>query len=143
MAYEVAGSVEGAEPRCAKKKVLIVEDNDLNMKLFNDLLEGYGYHTLQADDGVEVLKLAREYRPDLILMDIQLPTISGFQATQWLKEDPELRAIPVIALTAFAMRGDEEKTRAAGCDAYLTKPINVANFLGTIARFLTDAPAVV
>jgi two-component system cell cycle response regulator DivK len=141
MTFEAVGGDEGAEARCAKK-VLIVEDNDLNMKLFNDLLEGHGYHTMQARDGAEVLKLAREYRPNLLLMDVQLPTVSGLQATQWLKEDPELRTIPVIALTAFAMRADEEKIRAAGCDAYLTKPIDIASFLGTVARFLSDAPAV-
>jgi two-component system cell cycle response regulator DivK len=123
------------------KTVLIVEDNVLNMKLFNDLLEGHGYHTLQAVDGGQVLKMVREHRPDLILMDIQLPTISGFQITQQLKEDDELRSIPVIALTAFAMRGDEERIRSAGCDAYLTKPITVASFLKAVAQFLEPVAA--
>jgi len=118
------------------KKVLIVEDNDLNMKLFNDLLEAHGYNTLQTRDGVEALKLARQHRPDLILMDIQLPEISGLEVTKWLKEDDELRAIPVIAVTAFAMKGDEEKIRGGGCEAYIAKPISVASFLRTVERFL-------
>ena len=123
--------------RQGAKKVLIVEDNDLNMKLFNDLLEAHGYHTLQTRDGVEALKIAREHRPDLILMDIQLPEISGLEVTKWLKEDDELRSIPVIAVTAFAMKGDEEKIRSGGCEAYIAKPISVAGFLRTVERFLT------
>ena len=118
-----------APGRQRAKKVLIVEDNDLNMKLFNDLLEAHGYHTLQTRDGVEALKIAREHRPDLILMDIQLPEISGLEVTKWLKEDDELRSIPVIAVTAFAMKGDEEKIRSGGCEAYIAKPISVARFL--------------
>ena len=122
--------------RQSSKKVLIVEDNDLNMKLFNDLLEAHGYHTLQTRDGVEALKLARQHRPDLILMDIQLPEISGLEVTKWLKEDDDLRAIPVIAVTAFAMKGDEEKIRGGGCEAYIAKPISVASFLRTVERFL-------
>ncbi|HTV90897.1 MAG TPA: response regulator [Stellaceae bacterium] len=120
----------------ALKTVLIVEDNDLNMKLFNDLLEAHGYTTLQTKDGVEALRLARQHRPDLILMDIQLPEISGLEVTKWLKEDDSLRAIPVIAVTAFAMKGDEEKIRDGGCEAYIAKPISVASFLRTVERFL-------
>jgi len=120
----------------ALKTVLIVEDNDLNMKLFNDLLEAHGYSTLQTKDGVEALRLARQHRPDLILMDIQLPEISGLEVTKWLKEDDSLRAIPVIAVTAFAMKGDEEKIRDGGCEAYIAKPISVAGFLRTVERFL-------
>jgi len=120
---------------CAKT-VLIVEDNDLNMKLFNDLLEAHGYDTLQTRDGVEALKLARQHRPDLILMDIQLPEISGLEVTKWLKADDDLRAIPVIAVTAFAMKGDEEKIRGGGCEAYIAKPISVVSFLRTVERFL-------
>jgi two-component system cell cycle response regulator DivK len=118
------------------RKVLIVEDNDLNMKLFNDLLEAHGYVTLQTKDGVEALRMARQHRPDLILMDIQLPEISGLEVTKWLKEDPGLRSIPVIAVTAFAMKGDEEKIRGGGCEAYIAKPISVASFMRTIERFL-------
>ena len=123
--------------RAARKKVLIVEDNDLNMKLFNDLLVAHGYGTLQTKDGVEALALAREHHPDLILMDIQLPEVSGLQVTQWIKEDDDLRMIPVIAVTAFAMKGDEEKIRDGGCEAYIAKPISVASFLQTVERFLS------
>ncbi|MBM3479717.1 MAG: response regulator [Alphaproteobacteria bacterium] len=118
------------------KTVLIVEDNDLNMKLFNDLLEAHGYGTLQTKDGLEAMKLARQHRPDLILMDIQLPEISGLKVTKWLKEDPDLSSIPVIAVTAFAMKGDEEKIRQGGCEAYIAKPISVARFLETVGNFL-------
>jgi two-component system cell cycle response regulator DivK len=118
------------------KTVLIVEDNDLNMKLFHDLLEAHGYGTLQTKDGLEAMKLAREHRPDLILMDIQLPEISGLEVTKWLKEDPDLRVIPVIAVTAFAMKGDEEKIRQGGCEAYISKPISVVSFLETIRKHL-------
>jgi two-component system cell cycle response regulator DivK len=119
------------------KRVLIVEDNDLNMKLFNDLLEAHGYDTLQTKDGMEALKLARLHRPDLILMDIQLPEVSGLEVTKWIKEDDDLRSIPIIAVTAFAMKGDEEKIREGGCEAYIAKPISVASFLQTVDRFLS------
>ncbi|MBC8793514.1 MAG: response regulator [Alphaproteobacteria bacterium] len=118
------------------KTVLIVEDNELNMKLFHDLLEAHGYATLQTKDGIEAMKIARQKRPDLILMDIQLPEVSGLEVTKWLKEDPELRAIPVVAVTAFAMKGDEDKIRQGGCEAYIAKPISVAKFLETVQRFL-------
>ena len=91
------------------KTVMIVEDNELNMKLFHDLLESRGYHTVQTRNGLEALDLAREHRPDLILMDIQLPEVSGLVVTKWLKEDDDLAHIPVIAVTAFAMKGDEER----------------------------------
>jgi two-component system cell cycle response regulator DivK len=117
------------------KRVLIVEDNDLNMKLFHDLLEAHGYDILQTKDGMEALQLARQHHPDLILMDIQLPEVSGLEVTKWIKEDDDLKAIPVIAVTAFAMKGDEEKIREGGCEAYIAKPISVANFLQTVARF--------
>jgi len=120
----------------ARKKVLIVEDNELNMKLFHDLIEASGHDTLETRDGIEALKLAREHHPDLILMDIQLPEVSGLEVTRWLKEDDDLRAIPVVAVTAFAMKGDEEKIRSGGCEAYIAKPISVNNFLETIGRFL-------
>ncbi len=118
------------------KTILIVEDNELNMKLFHDLLEAQGYETIQSRDGMEALKLARTHRPDLILMDIQLPEVSGLEVTKWLKEDDELKSIPVIAVTAFAMKGDEEKIREGGCEDYLAKPISVVKFLQTIKRFL-------
>ncbi|MCF8490815.1 MAG: response regulator [Rhodospirillum sp.] len=118
------------------KKILIVEDNDLNMKLFNDLLQANGYATVQTKDGREVLDLARANHPDLILMDIQLPEISGLEITKMLKDDEDLKAIPVIAVTAFAMKGDEEKIREGGCEGYIAKPISVASFLQTVAKFL-------
>ena len=118
------------------KTVLIVEDNDLNLKLFNDLLEAFGYRTVKTKDGRQALPLAREHMPDLILVDIQLPEVSGLEITDRLKKDPALKAIPVVAVTAFAMRGDEQKILAAGCDAYLSKPISVTTFLETIRRFI-------
>ncbi len=120
------------------KTVLIVEDNELNMKLFSDLLEANGYATVQTRNGVEAVGLARKHMPDLILMDIQLPEVSGLQVTQWLKDDDALKAIPVIAITAFAMKGDEEKIRQGGCEAYLSKPISVVKFLETVRNYLGD-----
>ncbi|QRG05227.1 response regulator [Xanthobacter dioxanivorans] len=117
------------------KTVMIVEDNELNMKLFHDLLEAHGYRTVETRSGVEAVDLARAHRPDLIIMDIQLPEISGLDVTRKLKADPELRAIPVVAVTAFAMKGDEERIRAGGCEAYLSKPISVAKFLETVRQF--------
>ncbi len=120
------------------KTILIVEDNELNMKLFSDLLEANGYATVQTRSGVEAVGLARQHRPDLILMDIQLPEVSGLQVTQWLKDDEELKSIPVIAITAFAMKGDEEKIRQGGCEAYLSKPISVVKFLETVRNYLGD-----
>ncbi len=113
--------------------ILIVEDNDLNMKLFNDLLEAHGYTTLQTRDGRQVMDITRKQHPDLILMDIQLPEISGLEITKMLKADDDLKSIPVIAVTAFAMKGDEEKIRDGGCDGYIAKPISVASFLQTIS----------
>lgn len=121
------------------KTILIVEDNDLNMKLFQDLLEAHGYKTLPTKDGLEAMKLARQHRPDLILMDIQLPEVSGLDVTKWLKEDDELRGIPVIAVTAFAMKGDEEWIRSGGCEAYISKPISVMTFLDTVRRYAGGA----
>jgi len=118
------------------KTVLIVEDNELNMKLFHDLLDAHGYNTLQTKDGMEALGLAREHNPDLILMDIQLPEVSGLEVTKWIKEDEALKSIPVIAVTAFAMKGDEEKIREGGCEAYVAKPISVESFLSTVKEFL-------
>jgi two-component system cell cycle response regulator DivK len=120
------------------KTILIVEDNELNMKLFNDLLEANGFGTVQTRNGIEAIALARKHRPDLILMDIQLPEVSGLEVTRWLKEDPDLKAIPVVAITAFAMKGDEERIREGGCEAYLSKPISVAKFLETVRHFLPD-----
>jgi two-component system cell cycle response regulator DivK len=116
------------------KTVLIVEDNELNMKLFHDLLDAHGYNILQTKDGMEALDIAREHHPDLILMDIQLPEVSGLEVTKWLKDS--LKGIPVVAVTAFAMKGDEEVIRQGGCEAYISKPISVTSFLDTVRRFI-------
>ena len=122
--------------RASEKTILIVEDNELNMKLFHDLLDAHGYRILQTKDGMEALDIAREHHPDLILMDIQLPEVSGLEVTKWIKEDDNLKSIPIIAVTAFAMKGDEEKIREGGCEAYIAKPISVVQFLETVDRFL-------
>ncbi len=116
--------------------VLIVEDNELNLKLFTDLLLAQGYGVVSTRDGMAALDLARQQRPDLILMDIQLPEVSGIDVIKWLKVDDELKSIPVIAVTAFAMKGDEEKIRASGCEAYMSKPISVSDFLQTVKNFV-------
>jgi two-component system cell cycle response regulator DivK len=112
------------------KTVLIVEDNELNMKLFRDLLEAHGYQTSGTSNGIEALDLVRKLRPDLVLMDIQLPQVSGLEVTRWIKDDP------VVAVTAFAMKGDEERIREGGCEAYLSKPISVGKFIETVRRFI-------
>ncbi len=122
--------------RTAQKTILIVEDNELNRKLYTDLLDQKGYRVLQSIGGKEVLEIARQQKPDLILMDIQLPEFSGLEITRWLKQDAALKAIPVIAVTSFAMKGDEEKIREGGCDYYMAIPISVPQFLETVDRFL-------
>jgi two-component system, cell cycle response regulator DivK len=132
---ELAPGARRRKPGMAKT-VLIVEDNELNMKLFHDLLEAHGYATLVTRNGIETLDLARKFRPDLILMDIQLPEVSGLEVTKRLKDDPALQDIPVVAVTAFAMKGDEERILAGGCQAYLSKPISVGKFIETVRRFL-------
>lgn len=119
-----------------KQTVLIVEDNELNMKLFNDLLEAHGYATVKTREGTRVLEIAREHKPDLILMDIQLPEVSGLDLIRWLKESQDLRSIPVIAITAFAMKGDEDRIRQTGCEDYISKPISVLGFIDTIKKHL-------
>jgi two-component system, cell cycle response regulator DivK len=124
-----------------KKRILIVEDNDLNQKLFRDLLGAHGYETLETKDGFEAIRLASEYKPDLILMDIQLPEISGLDVTREIKKDPTIAHIPIIAVTAFAMKDDEDKIMKAGCQAYLSKPISLATFLQTVSQFLNGEAA--
>ncbi|HRQ61238.1 MAG TPA: response regulator [Alphaproteobacteria bacterium] len=121
------------------KKILIVEDNELNMKLFHDLLEAHGIDTVETRDGRNVLDIARAEKPDLILMDIQLPEISGLDVTRSLKADADLKSIPVIAVTAFAMKGDEQKIREGGCEDYISKPISITNFLETVRKHLEIA----
>ncbi|NQV85282.1 MAG: response regulator [Rhodospirillales bacterium] len=119
------------------KTILIVEDDLANMRLITDLLEAQGYDTIQSVDGKDTLQLATEFRPDLIIMDIQLPEVSGIDHTKALKADEALKHIPVVAVTAFAKKSDEEKIREAGCDGYITKPVNIPLLLETVAKFLS------
>lgn len=118
------------------KTILIVEDNELNMRLFNDLVETRGCRVLQTRDGLGAVELARKHMPNLILMDIQLPGMSGLEVIQSLKGDADLRSIPVIAVTAYAMRGDEERIRQSGCETYLSKPISIARFFEAVDHYL-------
>jgi len=125
----------------ARQKVLVVEDNELNMKLFRDLLDAFGYETVECRDGSKVIDLAREVSPTLIIMDIQLPEVSGLDITRWLKDDPQLSHIPVLAVTAFAMRADEQRVMEAGCEAYLSKPIQISSFMRAVDRLAGKAAA--
>jgi len=118
------------------KKILIVEDNDLNLKFFRDFLEAHGYTIVHTMDGREALALIREHGPDLILMDIQLPGVSGLEVAKWIKADEAMKSIPVVAVTAHAMVGDAEEVYGKICDAYLFKPIPGSSLLQTIERFL-------
>jgi two-component system cell cycle response regulator DivK len=127
--------------RSTPKRILIVEDNELNMKLLNDVLEAYGYDIIKTASGLAALALARQHGPDLILIDIQLPDISGLDAVRQLKQDEQTKAIPVIAVTAFAMAGDERRALDSGCDGYIAKPIMLREFLATIQTFLGGGPA--
>jgi two-component system cell cycle response regulator DivK len=117
------------------KKVLIVEDNTLNMKLFNDVLMANGYLTAQSNTGLDVIQLCDAFKPDVVVLDIQLPEISGFEIIKQIRENSDHKDIPVVAITAFAMHGDEEKILASGCSAYLSKPISVGRFLEHIQHF--------
>jgi len=118
------------------KTVLIVEDNDLNLKLFEDVLAAEGYSTLSASSGLSVADIARKRRPDLILMDIQLPEISGLEATRQIKLQEDIADIPVIAITAHALPGDEHRIRAGGCADYVAKPIVIGDLVDTVRRHL-------
>lgn len=127
----------GADPsHPAPKRILVVEDNELNMKLLNDVLEAHGFDVLSTPRGKIAIELAREHHPDLILMDLQLPDLSGLDATRRLKADEATKDIPVIAVTAFAMAGDAQKALDHGCDAYVAKPIVLRDFLDLIASFI-------
>jgi len=123
------------------KLILIVEDNELNMRLLNDVLEAHGYAIIKTGTGEEAIELARREQPDVVLMDIQLPDISGLEATRRLKEDAATRDIPIIAVTAFAMSGDEKKIRESGCDAYVAKPIMLQPFLALLERYASATVA--
>lgn len=121
-------------------KVLLVEDNSANLALATFLLQSAGHVVLTATDAEAALMLARGEHPELILMDIQLPGMDGLEATALLKRDEMTRSIPVIALTALAMKGDEQRIRAAGCDGYISKPLAYKDFLATISAVLAGAP---
>jgi two-component system, cell cycle response regulator DivK len=120
------------------KRILVVEDQEDNRQILRDLLSSADYEMDEAENGEEALAAVAKQRPDLILMDIQLPEISGLEVTKWLKEDDDLSHIPVVAVTAFAMKGDEERIREGGCEAYLSKPISVAKFLATVRTYLGE-----
>jgi len=122
------------------KTILVCEDNELNLRLFVDLLAAAGYRTLAAMNGNDAVNLARAHRPDLIQLDIGLPGLSGLEVVKELKDDAALKDIPVIAVTAHAMKGDDERIVAGGCDGYIPKPISVRDYLGTIASFLFPSP---
>ena len=123
------------------KSVLVVEDNELNMRLFCDLLDSFGYRTFQCRDGARAVEIARNEMPDLIIMDIQLPEVSGLDITRWIKDDENLRHIPVLAVTAFAMRDDEQRVRQAGCEGYLSKPIQIASFMRAVEDLMPQGQA--
>jgi len=120
------------------KTILVVEDNKLNMKLVRGLIMIGKYHMLEAIDAESGIQKIRDQRPDLVLMDIQLPGMDGLSATKIIKEDPSLKDIPIVALTSYAMQGDEEKALEAGCTGYIAKPIDTRNFLETLSQYLND-----
>ena len=120
----------------AQKRVLVIEDNPLNMKLFKAILHKEHYSVLEAVDAETGIVIATEQPPDLILMDIQLPGMDGLKATKVIKSNPELRDIPVVAITGFAMHTDRTRAEEAGCAGYMTKPIRVHEFIQTVARYL-------
>jgi two-component system cell cycle response regulator DivK len=121
------------------KRILVVEDQDDNRRIIRDLVTSVGYELIEAEDGEAGVRLAGSERPDLILMDIQLPVLDGYEATRRIKADPELRAIPIIVVTSYALSGDDQKAIAAGCDAYVAKPFSPRELLATIRRFLPEA----
>jgi two-component system, cell cycle response regulator DivK len=117
-------------------KIMVVEDNEINLKLFNDLLKAQGYEVVATQDGTVAVELARATRPDLVLMDVNLPKISGLAIMALMKADDDLKSIPIVAVTACAMKGDEEKIRAAGCEDYVAKPISIPDFLRVVKTYL-------
>ena len=119
------------------KKVLVIEDNELNMKLVKSLFRFSKFEVIEAADAENGIQLAREHKPFLILMDIQLPGMDGLEATRRIKHDNDLKDIPIIALTSYAMQGDEDKAHEAGCIGYITKPIDTRNFLAAIDQYLS------
>ena len=118
------------------KRILVVEDQEDNRQILRDLLASTDYEIVEAENGLEALAAVAKHRPDLILMDIQLPILDGYEATRRIKADPELRSIPIIAVTSYALSGDEDKAREAGCDAYVPKPYSPRQLLEKINEFL-------
>jgi two-component system, cell cycle response regulator DivK len=120
------------------KRILIVEDQLDNRQILRDLLSSHGFELIEVDDGEAAIKAAQEHRPDLILMDIQLPVLDGYEATRRIKSFPDLKAIPIIVVTSYALSGDDRKAREAGCDAYVTKPFSPRGLLAKIREFLPN-----
>jgi two-component system cell cycle response regulator DivK len=120
------------------QRILVVEDQEDNRRIIRDLLESVGYQLIEAVDGAEGVRLAKSERPDLILMDIQLPVLDGYDATRQIKADPELSAIPIVVVTSYALSGDDAKAAAAGCDAYVAKPFSPRALLATIRKLLPE-----
>jgi two-component system cell cycle response regulator DivK len=118
------------------KRILMVEDTEDNRQIIRDLMESVGYDLIEAEDGAAAVAMATEHRPDLILMDIQLPVMDGYEASRRIKANPELRHIPIIAVTSYALAGDETKTKAAGCDGYVAKPFSPRQLLAKMNEFL-------
>lgn len=119
-------------------KILVVEDQEDNRQILRDLLASAGYVMVEAGDGAAGVKAAAAEKPDLILMDIQLPVMDGYEATRRIKADPALKSIPVIVVTSYALSGDEDKARAAGCDGYITKPYSPRQLLAKVREYLPD-----
>jgi len=120
------------------KRILVIEDTEDNRQIIRDLLSSVGYELIEATDGVSGVALAQKERPDLILMDIQLPEIDGYEATRRIRAIPELAKVPIIAVTSYALSGDEAKTREAGCDGYVAKPFSPRQLLAKIREFLPE-----
>ena len=118
------------------KKILVVEDTEDNRQILRDLLGMAGYDMVEAHDGAQGVAMAAEHRPDLILMDIQMPVMDGYEATRRIKANPDLKAIPIVAVTSYALSGDEQKTRDAGCDAYIAKPYSPRQMLAKVREIL-------
>jgi two-component system cell cycle response regulator DivK len=135
----VSDVCSGASP--VTKKVLVVEDNELNLKLFCDLLRAHGYEAEPVQDGTDALDRARHANPDLIVMDIQLPHISGLELIETIKADAVLRGVPIMAVTAYAAKGDEERIREAGAEAYVSKPVTVSRFLSAVHELTKETEA--
>jgi two-component system cell cycle response regulator DivK len=123
------------------KKVLVVEDNELNLKLFCDLLRAHGYEAEPVRDGWDAVERARETRPDLIVMDIQLPHVTGLELIETIKSDEMLKTVPIMAVTAYAAKGDEERIREAGAEAYVSKPVTVLRFMEAVRGLTKEVQA--